>query len=400
MKLTTKLLSFLHRIFDKDPAPFLAIRLRYAGDGMTWVISDAVLSTVPEGGIGAPLSVDLTQFTLGELVSYLAAQPGYTVEYADRSELSLMGAAVLLDATGDQNKSNGDHLYGYTNVLWSYMEANARELEQAAVQIDQMLLQMNTRTASDVWLDELGGYYGVPRLQGELDGSYGLRIIAEVLRPRGNNVAIAAAISAYTGQTTTVTDVVVNSPFKPMFDAEDNFDGAQEYNSVSSPMYGLFDVQYGYDLVNGGDIAGFASVVRGLIERMRDAGTHLRALSLTGSVLSDSVPAPTESASLSLATGVRLADAVQAPTDAASMALVSTPISDSVPTSQDGLGLVVTTQYKFSGLRRFDGVITYCGTSTGAEDVGTAGDTPFSALLVADGSRTGSGSEIADGLIG
>lgn len=359
MKLTKKLLSFLHRVFDKDPAPFLALRLRYSGSGMTWRIDSARLTTAPAGGIGAPLSVDLTQFTLGELVNHLAAQPGYTVEYADRSELSLMGAAVLMDGSGDQNKSNGDHLYGYTNVLWSYMEANARELEAASRQIDQMLLQMSTKTSSGVWLDELGGYYGVPRLQGELDGSYGLRIIAEVLRPRGNNVAIEAAITAYTGQFTKVTDVTLYSPLKPMFNAEDDYDGLKYYNSVSSPMYGLFDVEYGYDIINGGGIDGFAQIVRDLIGRLRDAGTHLRALSLKGSVLDDDVVAPSDDGALGLSSGLALADSVAAPTEGSTMAVESAAMSDTViaPTEAGAADFLFDTRY--DGVRSFNGHVRY-----------------------------------------
>jgi hypothetical protein len=400
MKLTQKLLSCLHRVFDKDAAPFLVLRLRYAGAGMTWRVESATLTTAPTGGIGAPLMVDLTQYTIGELVNYLAAQPGYSVEYADRSELSLMGAAVLLDGAGDQNQSNGDHLYGYTSVLWSYMEANARELEAAAAQIDQMLLQMSTTTAGDIWLDELGGYYGVPRLQGELDGSYGPRIIAEVLRQRGNNVAIEAAISAYTGQSTTVTDVIVHTPLSPLFDAHDDFDGARFYNSTSSPLYGLFDVEYSYDLINGGQIDSFQQIVHDLIGRLRDAGTHLRSLLLKGSVLIDTVAAPTDGGALGLQPGLSLADAVAAPSESTTMAVGALPMIDAPDVSLDGLGVVVTTNYRYSGVRRFNGQAVYRGDQVSAEDVGTSGDIPFTALLLADGTRNANGAEIADGLIG
>lgn len=400
MKLTNKLLSFLHRVFDKDPAPFLALRLRCDGSGMTWRVSNARLTTYPIGGTGAPLSVDLTQFTLGELVNHLAGQDGYQVEYADRSELSLMGAGVLLDAAGDQNRSNGDHLYGYTNVLWSYLEASARELEAAAEQIEQMQLQMSTKTASDIWLDELGSYYGVPRLQGEQDSSYGRRIIAEVLRPRGNNVAIEAAITAYTGQFTNVTDVTINTPLSPLFDATVNFNGSEFYNSTSLPLYGLFDVEYGYDIINGGEIAGFAQIIRDLIGRLRDAGTHLRALSLKGSVLTDAVTAPSDDGELAMAPVVGMADSVTDQSDQITMAVQSAAMTDGVAPSQDGLGVVVTTNYQYGALRRFDGVAMYCGVRTSAEDVGTAGDIPFTAVLLANGSRAANGSEIADGLIG
>lgn len=362
MKLTNKLISFLHRVFDKDPSPFLALRLRYAGTAMTWKVDSARLTTVPVGGVGSAISVDLTQYTLGELVNYLASRPGYTVEYADNTELSLLGAAVLLDGSGDQDLSNGDHLYGYTNVLFSYMEANAVELEAAQVQVEQMLLQMSTVTASDVWLDELGGYYAVPRLQGELDTSYGLRIIAEVLRPRGNNVAIEAAITAYTGQTTKVTDVVVNSGLIPLFNEADNFNGAKFYNSVATYQYGLFDVEYGYDLINGGSITAFAQIVRDLVGRLRDAGTHLRALALTGPVLTDTAAAaPTDGAvSQVLVVSPALTETFTVPTEgtfatAGAMAVMT----DTATGGTDTFGFSILPEYKYNAVRTFNGIITY-----------------------------------------
>lgn len=356
MKLTQKLLSFLHRVFDKDPAPFLALRLRYDGDGMMWSVSDARLTTVPSGGAGQPLDVDLTQYTLGELVNHLAAQPGYTVEYADHSALSTMGAGVLLDGSGDQNQSNGDHLYGYTSVLWSYMEANARELKAAADQIEQMLLQMSTTTASDVWLDELGSYYAVPRLQGEADASYSLRIITEVLRPRGNNVAIEAAISYYTGQATTVTDVVERSALSPLHDGGAAHDGVEFYNSTSSPRYGLFDVEHGYDIVNGGDITSFQQIIRDLIGRLRDAGTHLRSLSLKGSVVEDTAAAPTDGGALALGGGVALQDTAAGATEEMSMAMDVAGLADSVTGGADSSVVGYTFDTRYNALRSYNGL--------------------------------------------
>lgn len=368
MKLTTKLLSFLHRVFDKDPAPFLALRLRCDGDGMTWSVSNARLSTTPVGGAGQPLSVDLTQFTLGELVNYLAAQPGYTVEFADYSELSLLGAVVLLDAQGDQNKSNGDHLRGYTSVLWSYMEANARELQDAAAQIDQMRRQMSTTTASGVWLDELGSYYGVPRLQGEPDASYGRRIIAEVLRPRGNNIAIEAAIRAYTGQETKVTDVVVNSGLEPLYNGSETHDGTRTYNAISSPVYGLFDVEYGYDILNNGDIAEFAQVIRDLIGRLRDAGTHLRSLSLTGSLLTEEIMPPADVDAMPIVVTAALEEEAAVPDEEMdTVRLFLSTLADAGKTGTEVLSMTATTNYRYGGLRRYDGKITHNGVGDMAE---------------------------------
>ncbi len=301
MLLTQKLFRFLYRRLSSNPQSFLALRLNYAG-GMTWTVADNVLTTAVTGGIGASLSIDLTQYTLGSLVSYLAAQPGYSIAYADNSALASLSAAVLLDGSGDISASNGNAIYAYTSVLYAYLNAMSVELNAAAAQIPNAIAQMSIPTASDEWLDYIGGFYGVPRMAGELDAQYGPRIIAEVLRPRANNVAIEMAISAYTGASTAVTDVVEYGAALQTWDGAFNFDGSKFYNATQSPQYGLFDVAYGYDLINGSDQTSFAATIAGIVDGLRDAGTHLRALSLgASSALADSAsPAPTDAASLTV----------------------------------------------------------------------------------------------------
>jgi hypothetical protein len=363
MRLTKKLLSFLHRVFDKDPTPFLALRLSYGGTSMTWAVSDAVLKTTVAGGPGANLSVDLKQYTIAGLVAYLAAQPGYSVLYADTSDLSKLSARVLLDASGDISQSNGDHLYGYTSVLWSYLEASANELANAKAQVDEAIKQITTVTASGEWLDELGGYYGVPRLQGELDDQYGPRIIAEVLRPRANNVAMEAAISAYTGQSTTVTDVTLYTLSPPIYNGLYNYDGTQHHNSASVPRYGLFDVQYAYDLIGGGDITDFQQVVHDLINRLRDAGTQLRSLSLVGSTIFDTLTAPTDSMP-GMAVSIPLDDALTAPTETTSIATNLDLGSDTLSAPTDDETITISYSTTYNGLRTHDGSVPYSSGSS------------------------------------
>lgn len=257
MKLSKRLISYLHKVFDKNPVPFLAMRLACDGTGLTWTISDAVLKTSPVGGTAAPLTIDLTAYTVAGLATYIAARPGYSVLYVDATQLSVLGAAVLMDGTGDVAQSNGDHLYGYTNVLWSYMEANAVELRAAETQIGNMLLQMSTTTAEDMWLDELGSYYKVPRNQGELDTQYGPRIIATVLRPLANNVAIENALR------------VINDHL-PV--------SVNDYDTIVNGSYGLFDVDMTVSLEFLA-VTAYATLlfsIIGAIDKMRDAGTFLR----------------------------------------------------------------------------------------------------------------------------
>jgi len=398
MLLTKKLLSFLNRVFDKDPGKFLALRLSYGG-GLTWRVENAFLYTTVTGGIGQNLTIDLSQYTLNSLVSHLAAQPGYSVLYVDSSELAQLSARVLLDGSSSIAVSNGDHLYGYTSVLWAFFEAAANELEKAKTQIAEMLKQMSTKTATDIWMDELGGYYGIPRLAGEVDASYGPRIIAEVLRPRANNVAIEAAIKTFTGQSAKVTDVVLYTASLPIHDGTITHNSAWNYQSASQPRYGLFDVEYSYDLINGGDFSAFQQVVEDLIGRLRDAGTHLRALNLGPGVLEDSMTAPNDDSDLGLTVGAPMTDTLTEPTEATSMAGALEAFSDTASGGLDGLAAVIQTTFTYSGQRTHNGAITHLGISTNAEDIGTPGDIPFTGVLTLDGSFTLDLPNIIDGLI-
>jgi hypothetical protein len=361
MRLTKKLLGFLNRVFNKDPLPYLAIQLRYAG-GMTWQIADGMFTTSVTGGPGANLTVDLSQYTVGELVNYLAAQPGYTVPFADNSTRAGLSALVLLDGSNDISLSNGDHLYAYANVLWAYMEANATELQIAEAQIQILPLEMSTTTADSIWLDKLGGYYKVPRLQGEPDSTYAPRIIAQVLRPASNNVALEAAIQTYTGQGAKVTDVVLRGANPPLYNGNSHHDGSILHNAVNSPVYGLFDVTYGYDLLSGGDLTSFQQIVLGLIENLRAAGTHLRSIALTGSVLTDTLTPPTDGGPLAF--GVRMAytDTLTPPTDAvAPMPVALTAFADTLTKPTDVGSMTVTYNYQYNGVRSYNGVIEHLG---------------------------------------
>ncbi len=267
MKLTLKLLGRLNRVFDKDPHPFAAIRFGYVGD-MSWAVEDLRLVITVSGGVGGPLAIDLTQHTLTTLAATIAGAAGYRVDFID-PERAHLSATILLDGTGEQDASGSVQLLGYTSLLWSFMEAAAVELKTADAQVGQMLRQMTTKTAEDVWLDELGSYYNVPRWAGE--------------RPTSNNIALERAIEDYTGQACHVLDVTVYRGVFPVYDGTISHDGAYTYSTIGSPEYGLFDVQIGYDLIDGGSFAAFLESVRDILTKIRAAGTHIRALSLDGS---------------------------------------------------------------------------------------------------------------------
>jgi uncharacterized phage protein gp47/JayE len=239
----------------------LVMSIQCNGTGLTWTIRDAILTVTPAGGTASPLAIDLTAYTVASLAAYIAAQPGYSVPYVDSSVLSVLSSQVLIDGKGDISQTNGEHLYGYTSVVWSYMDACAAELEAAGVQIGQMLLQMNTVTASGTWLDLQGAYYGVPRNIGEADAQYGPRIIATVIRPLGNNVAIESALRVLNGGL--AVSVV-------------------DYPELVNNSYGLFDVDFAVSLamLQVEPIANWQASISHIVNGMRDAGTHVRAINL------------------------------------------------------------------------------------------------------------------------
>jgi hypothetical protein len=361
MKLTKTLLGYLNRVFNKDPLEFRALSIDYAGDGMTWTVADGVLTTTVSGGRGVDLSIDLSAYTLDALVSFIAAQPGYTTTYLS-AENKALSALVLLDATGDISASGGGDLYGYSNVLWAYMEANAAELKAAEASIQSLASEMQTTTADTIWLDLLGTYYAVPRLTNESDASYGPRIIATVIRPASNNVAIEQAIETWTGQQATVTDVVLRGVTGNIYNGDHKHDGSIKHDAVNTNVYGLFDVTYAYDLITGGDLSSFQSTVISLVNTLRAAGTHMRSIALTGSVLTDTLTPPTDGGNLALSVGMTLSDSLTPPTEAMStMALQMGAFSDTLTPPSDAESITISYNYKHNGVRSYNGVIKHMG---------------------------------------
>jgi hypothetical protein len=362
MRLTKRLLGYLNRVFSKDPARVLALQISYQEE-MAWEVQDGILTTTVSSGQGTSLTIDLSQYTFATLVDFIAAQPGYTTPFLNASAAGI-SALALLDATGDISQSNGGNLYAYTSALYAYLEANAAELELAAQQIKALPAEMSTTTADTIWLDFLGTYYKVPRLPNEPDAAYGPRIIAQVLRPMGNNVAMEIAISTFTGQVTTVTDVVTWGSTTNLYNGASTHNGAIDYSASAVPLYGLFDVEYGYDIINGSDITSFAATVTSLINTLRDAGTHLRSLALQGSDISDSLTAPTDGEALSLELEYSASDELTAPTDSSSTMLVDMGgLADSLTAPDDSNAELITVSYnyEYSGLRSYNGAIQHLG---------------------------------------
>jgi len=363
MEHENRLLTYLHRVFDKDPERFLALRIAYDGV-MTWRVQDKTLTTTVIGGTGVGLSISLRGLRVADLAAQIRAQPGYSVPFLDDTGKMHLSAMVLLNDDGGQS----DGLYGYTSLLWAYTNALADELGVARHQIGQMLRQMSTTTARGEWLDEIGGYYAVPRISGEPDSSYSARIIAEVLRPRSNNVAIEEAITAFTGQVTRVTDVALWEAAR-RHDGTLRYDGVFRHDTPVALSLGLFDVEYGYDLIGGPDFRAFAQIVRDLVDRLRAAGTHMRSLRLIGSNIDDAWTLPVTDDLAVVAVALILADSFLWGTDAPPQFVAGMTLADSGVAPTGMIGANLSHNFTHSGVRFYNGKIQHLGVGTTAETV-------------------------------
>lgn len=291
MKLVGKLLDYIHDGFDKEPDAITAMRLRHVSDTFSWRVSERILTLF--NGATVLSSIDLSAYTMRTLVEYLATLPGVSVVYVD-VDLAPISACALIDGSGRQDQSNGDIITAYQSTLWTYLDALTTELVKAKASIINMLYQMTIPNAEQDWLDEWGGYFGVLRLNGETDQAYSNRIIAEVIRPRGNNKAIEAALLQQYGQTSTVTDIIKYGGPEPAYNAYHLNDGAILHNSSASLRYGLFNIVIGYDLLSSSTPLDFVASVRAFVEKLRCSGTFLDTVQLSTSALTDSFTPPTD----------------------------------------------------------------------------------------------------------
>ncbi len=284
MRLADKLLQYLHGAFDKDPGARVALRFRYDG-AMTWRIAGRTLSTLTVGGSGSDMSIPLADLTIADLASLIAQQSGYSIVFVDM-DLARRGAASLLDGESDQAASNGDALYAPELTAYHILDALSVELEVAKAAIPPMLEQLSIRTASADWLDEIGSYYGLARRAGEIDENYSRRIVADTLRPKGNNIAVEEAIRALLGG---YSANVVDAPMAEVVtywraDGEVQADGSRRADAIVRRHYGQFDVQVGFDLMSAESLTELAARVRLAVEGFRDAGTRMRQMSVEGRI--------------------------------------------------------------------------------------------------------------------
>lgn len=377
MLLTQKLLRLLNSVFDKDARAFTAFRIRHESGRLRWRIEDHVLTGSVDGA--DLFVVDLAGYTIRTLLEYLATLPGITVVSRASSEQLGLSAGALMDQSGDEATSNGDQVHAFTSVLWAYLNAMAVELREARRQIDEALLQMSAKTAEAEWLDEWGGYFGFPRKNGETDAAYSKRIIEEVLRPRGNNKAIEIGLRDVFGQDCEVIDLQKFGDVFPIYDGALVHDGTYLHNADAVPYYGLFKIVIGYDLLGGADISGYINEVRSYVDTLRDAGTHLESVELTGSELDDTFSPPADGLSVQVLSAIAtLIDTLDEPAESVSVfplvvgdapapgGTVPDSFAEQLVAPEDASDGLITYSTLYSGLRRYDAKVPHASGTTDA----------------------------------
>lgn len=206
----------------------------------------------------------------------------------------------------------------------------------------------------------------------EQDRTYGKRIITEVFRPRGNNVAIAANVEEVTGQATTITDVTTYGPIAPNYNATYTHNAAIVHDSAATPIYGLFDAETSYDLLGAEPPALYIARLREVVGRLRDAGTHLRAVTLGNGAIEDSAPPPLSDAITGLAMTPALDDTAPAPGELAGEPIADAALSaltDQTPGWDDTDGMTLTINYNifYNSLRSHNGAVAHQGGASPGE---------------------------------
>ncbi len=204
----TALLNNLPGFFNRDPQADLALRVRHPA-GLRWNITCADLLTLSPAGL-TETRLDLRPYTVNALAAYLRTL-GFEVPYCNPS-LAARQASILLPGSGDQDKSNGDHLYGFRSILWAHLKALDIALADADLALAAMLRQLILPHAKETWADYWGYHFGMPRLTGETDSAYTQRIIDEFYRARNNPVAMKKNVKRYTG-----ADIELFEPWTQMW---------------------------------------------------------------------------------------------------------------------------------------------------------------------------------------
>lgn len=235
MDIRDKLASHLYRgALQLDPLPVPALRLFHAS-GLSWRLADGVFAW--SLGPTAQPSIALS----GSVADLKAAleTAGVSILFADPDLLTVPSGA-LLEGSGSSANSSTNGLMMFSSPLWTLLDAYGVVVDEAEANLLQAIDQLYMETADGEILDVWGDRFGVPRDDGEVDGPFYSRIIAEVLRPRNNRYAIERTIRDLTGLLVTLREPyreIFKLDFSALSDTDHLQDGAFYTWNVFQPIY-------------------------------------------------------------------------------------------------------------------------------------------------------------------
>jgi hypothetical protein len=166
-------------------------------------------------------------------------------------------------------------------LLWAVVQPPATALETAGTDAQAAIDEIHLDRAAGEYLDlHADDYYGVTRKTGESDAVYLARLIATVIKPHSNNVAIQIALAQYldvdAGLIQVVDANIGELGGRGYLDGTWTLNGARWLNGHQKPGYPLnaqFDVY-----IDASVTIASVTTVKSLINQFKAAGTHLRYL--------------------------------------------------------------------------------------------------------------------------
>jgi hypothetical protein len=269
-----------YRAISPDPRAETAMTIRHAAGG-TWSIAAGVL-TIQATGVAAT-TLPLASHTITSLAAAVTAA-GWTAPQISAA-WQARNALCLVEAAGTAAAGVAVPLEATNSIAFALFGAYAAALRDAQAVAQDAPRQIDLATAEGIWLDQLGTLYGVPRKPGELDAPYATRVVAEVLRPRANNLAMAAIVAEATGRAARIVDVTLYDNPVPVYDGAALHNGAFTHNASARRIYGAFDCDLDYDPAVDGSPAQVDARVRAIIAPLKAGGTVLRRVNLRSDTL-------------------------------------------------------------------------------------------------------------------
>jgi hypothetical protein len=216
------------------------------------------------------LRYELDTRTLVEFFTEMDAQ-GWNIKFLPIG----IGGQLARGIIPQNDTVTGGSIAIHQSILWSELKPQCWTMTEQKNRITAAEKELYLHSADTRWLDLWGEYFRIGRSEGEIDHDYLLRIIAETIKPKTNNISLAKMLmEAFPSCQCFVTDSMDVSSIPVLHDGTEIHDGQWYHNNDGSG--GGFD---GYFRVRILAPTGYKtneqilSIATGLINRAKASGT-------------------------------------------------------------------------------------------------------------------------------